>query len=88
MEVKQVGAVEIILGILVILVSLVIIVAVILQPGRRAGINGAISGGADTFLSKNKARTFDAFLSRWTKYVAILFFILAIVANVIALRGN
>ncbi len=81
-------AIEYILGALVILVSLVIIVAIILQPGRRAGINGAISGGADTFLSKNKARTFDAFLSRWTKYVAIIFFILAIVANVIALRGR
>ncbi len=81
-------AVEYILGALVILVSLVIIIAIILQPGRRAGINGAISGGADTFLSKNKARTFDAFLSRWTKYVAIIFFILAIVANVIALRGR
>ena len=81
-------AVEYILGALVILVSLVIIIAIILQPGRRAGINGAISGGADTFLSKTKARTFDAFLSRWTKYVAIIFFILAIVANVIALRGK
>lgn len=81
------SAVEIILGILVIIVSLVIIAAIILQQGRRAGINGAISGGADTFLSKNKARTFDAFLARWTKYVAILFFVLAIVANIIALRG-
>ena len=87
MEVKQVNAVEIILGILVILVSLVIIIAILLQPGRRAGINGAISGGADTFLSKNKARTFDAFLARWTKYIAILFFVLAIVANIIALKG-
>ncbi len=81
------NAIQIIIGIFVIIVSLIIIVAVLLQPGRRAGINGAISGGADTFLSKNKARTFDAFLARWTKYVAILFFILAIVANIIALRG-
>ena len=81
------GAVEIILGILVILVSLAIIFAVLFQQGRRAGINGAISGGADTFLSKNKARTVDAMLARWTKYVAILFFVLAIVANIIALRG-
>lgn len=80
------GALEIILGIVFILVSLVIIFAILLQPGRRAGINGVISGGADTFLSKNKARTFDAFLARWTKYVAIVFFILAIVANIIALR--
>ena len=82
------SAVEIILGILVIIVSLVIIAAVVLQQGRRAGINGAISGGADTFLSKNKARTLDAFLARWTKYFAIIFFVLAIVANVIALKGN
>ncbi len=81
------SAVEIILGILVILVSLAIIIAVLFQQGRRAGINGAISGGADTFLSKNKARTVDAILARWTKYIAILFFILAVVANVISLKG-
>lgn len=81
------GAVEIIIGIVVILVSLFIIAVVLLQQGHRAGINGAISGGADTFLSKNKARTFDATLSRWTKYIAILFFVMSIIANVIALRG-
>lgn len=80
------GALEIILGVLVIIVSLVIIAAVLMQQGRRAGVNGVISGGADTFLSKNKARTVDAVLARWTKYVAILFFVLAIVANVIALN--
>ena len=82
------GALEIVIGILVIVVSLIIIAAVLLQQGRRAGINGAISGGADTFLSKNKARTLDASLARWTKYIAILFFVLAIIANIIALRGN
>ncbi len=79
-------ALEIILGILVIIVSLVIIAAILMQQGRRAGVNGVISGGADTFLSKNKARTLDAILARWTKYVAILFFVLAIVANIIALN--
>ena len=81
------SAIEIILGILVILVSLFIIAVVILQQGHRAGINGAISGGADTFLSKNKARTFDATLARLTTWVAAVFFVLAIIANVIALRG-
>ena len=79
-------ALEIILGILVIIVSLVIIAAVLMQQGRRAGVNGVISGGADTFLSKNKARTLDAVLARWTKWVAVLFFVLAVVANIIALN--
>ena len=78
---------EIILGIAVILVSLVIIAVILLQQGHRAGISGAISGGADTFLSKNKARTFDATLARFTKYIALAFFILAIVANYLALKG-
>ena len=68
------SAIDIIIGILVIIVSLAIIAAVLMQQGRRAGVNGAISGGADTFLSKNKARTLDAFLGRFTKYLAILFF--------------
>ncbi len=77
---------EILVGALVIILSLAIIAAVLLQQGRRAGINGAISGGADTFLSKNKARTFDATIARFTKYLAILFFVLALVANFIALR--
>ena len=79
---------KIILGIVVLLVSFTIIAIVLLQQGHRAGINGAISGGADTFLSKNKARTLDATLARVTKYVAILFFVLAIVANYLALKGK
>lgn len=81
------SVIEYIIGGVIILVSLIIIGAILLQQGRRAGINGAISGGADTFLSKNKARTVDASLARWTKYIAILFFVLAIVANVIAIKG-
>ncbi len=80
------NAIEVIVGALVLIISLVIIFVVILQQGRRAGITGAISGGADTFLSKNKARTVDAVLSRWTKYIALIFFVLVIVANAIALR--
>ena len=76
---------EYIIGAVVLLVSLIIVFVVIFQQGRRAGINGVISGGADTFLSKTKARTWDARLARMTKYFAIAFFILAIVANIIAL---
>ncbi len=74
-----------IIGSLIIIFALVIIGAILLQEGRRAGISGAISGGADTFLSKNKARSVDAFLSRWTKYITIAFFVLVLVVNIVAL---
>ncbi|MBR0466785.1 MAG: preprotein translocase subunit SecG [Clostridia bacterium] len=78
------NALQIIIGILTIIVSLIIIAVILFQQGHRAGVNGVISGGADTFLSKNKARTFDATLARITKYIAIVFFVLALAANVVA----
>ena len=72
------GAVEIIFGIVLLLFALAIIIVVLLQQSL-----GAITGGADTFLSKNKARSMDAFLARWTKFIAIGFFVLVLVINVI-----
>lgn len=74
---------QIIVGILMIVFSIAIIAIILLQQGRRKGI-GVVSGGVDSFLSKNKARTADAILSRITKYVAIAFFALTVVANIIA----
>ena len=59
--------------------ALFLIIMVILQSGKSAGIAGAIGGGADTFLSKNKARSWDAKLARWTKWVAIAFMIITLV---------
>ncbi len=82
------GPLEYIIGSVVILVSIAIVFIVLFQQGRRAGINGVISGGADTFLSKTKARTWDAKLARMTKYFAIAFFVLAIIANIIALNAK
>lgn len=76
---------EIALGIIMILVCIIIIGVILLQQGHRSGVNGVISGAADTFLSKNKARTVNAKLASITKYVTILFFVLALVANAIAL---
>ncbi len=75
---------DVIIGVLVFLVSLIVTAVVLLQQGHRAGINGAISGAADTFLSKTKARTADATLARITKFIAIAFFVLVLVANVVS----
>ena len=81
------GVAAIIVGILMIVFSLLIIAIILLQQGRRSGI-GAISGGIDTFLSKNKARDWDSRLARWTKYIAIAFFVLALIDNAIALAAK
>ncbi|HHV33032.1 preprotein translocase subunit SecG [Caproiciproducens sp. LBM24188] len=75
------SAAEIIFGIILLLFSIAITIIVLLQEGHQQDL-GAITGGADTFLSKNKARSVDAFLARWTKVIAIGFFILVIAINV------
>ena len=76
------GTVEIIFGIILLLFSIAIIIVVLLQEGHQQNL-GAITGGADTFLAKNKARSIDAFLSRWTKFIALGFFVLVIAINII-----
>ena len=72
-----------IIGALIIIFALAIIGAILLQEGRRAGISGAISGAADTFLSKNKARTVNDKLSRFTKFGVALFFVLALAFGIV-----
>ncbi|OJU09557.1 MAG: preprotein translocase subunit SecG [Clostridiales bacterium 43-6] len=76
-----------ILGSVTLLFALILTLVVLLQQGRRKGISGTISGGADTFLSKGKARAVDAALARWTKFIAIGFFILVILFLVFPLLG-
>lgn len=68
-----------ILSIIMVLLALFLIAVVLLQSGKTAGLSGAIAGGADTFLSKNKAKTWDAKLAKATKWVAIAFLVLSLV---------
>lgn len=72
-----------ILGAVLIIASIVMIFVIILQEGNTQGL-GVVSGGADTFFSKNKARSIDAMLARATKWVAIGFVSIVLALNVIA----
>ncbi|MBQ2943320.1 MAG: preprotein translocase subunit SecG [Ruminococcus sp.] len=71
------------IGAVTLIAAIALVIVVILQEGNSKGV-GVVSGGADTFFSKNKARSIDAFLSRWTKYFAIAFFVLVLAMNIIA----
>ncbi len=67
-----------IVGILLLISALVMIVTVLLQSSERSGI-GAVSGAAETFFGKNKARGMDAKLALLTKICAGVFVALSIV---------
>jgi len=75
--------IKIILTVIQVLLAIFLIAVVLLQEGKTSGLNGAISGGADTFLAKNKAKSWDAKLARWTKWVAIGFVVLTLVISLV-----
>lgn len=69
---------EIFFKILLVVVSLGLIAVVLLQSGKSAGLSGAISGGAEQLMGKQKARGIDALLSKLTVVFAVAFMILSI----------
>lgn len=69
---------ETFLYIALIIVAIGLITVVLLQAGRSAGLSGAISGGAEQLMGKQKARGIEAFLSRVTVILSVLFFVLSI----------
>ena len=66
------------LTILQLLSALAVTVIVLFQSGKRSGLSGAIAGGADTFLSKGKAKTLDAKLAKATTWVGLAFVVLTL----------
>ena len=73
---------EYIIGAVIIVFALIIIAVVLLQEGRQANL-GAISGAAENFMDKGRARTLDAFLAKWTKVLAIVFFVLVFIGMLV-----
>ena len=78
LEVILMDALTLVITILQLLCGLAIIVVVLFQSGKRSGLSGAIAGGADTFLSKGKAKTLDAKLAKATKWVGLAFVVLTL----------
>lgn len=73
-----------IISIIMVLLAVFLIAVVLLQSGKTAGLSGAIAGGAETFLSKNKAKSLDAKLAKSTKWVAIAFLVLSLVLAILS----
>ena len=79
------SALEIILGVLLILTSIATIAIVLMQKSREGGLSGAIAGGSDTFVGKQYSSTYEAILAKVTRYIAIVFFVLSFAATLLLL---
>jgi len=76
-------SVDIAVKILLVIVSLALILVVLLQKGKSAGLSGAISGGAEHLFGKQKARGLDLLLSRATIVLSTLFIILCLITSLV-----
>ena len=73
------NVVRIILSIILGLDCLALVVLVLLQQGKSAGLSGAIAGGAETFFGKKKAASYEGKMELLTKIMGTVFMVLAVV---------
>lgn len=76
------NAIELTLGIILLVMALFLVVAVMMQSGKEKK-SGVISGGAETFFGKSNVTTVDKILNRLTIAVAIAFTLVVIVMYII-----
>lgn len=72
--------------ILQLICSVILILVILMQSGKSAGLSGAIGGVADSFLAKNKAKTADARLAKATKWIGAVFIVLTLILNILSKR--
>ena len=76
-------ALVIVITVFQLLCGLAVILAVLFQSGKSAGLSGTIGGVADPFMAKGKAKSFDAKLARATKWIGAVFIVLTLVLNIL-----
>lgn len=68
---------KIIITVLEVISGLALIVVVLLQSGKEAGL-GALTGNSDSYLSKSKFGSMDKVLASATKWIALVWALLTL----------
>ena len=71
--------VKIILTVLEVIASIGLIVVVLLQSGKEAGLSGALAGNSDSYMNKSKMGGLDKMLAKATKWIALAWILLTLV---------
>lgn len=77
-----------ILCILLLIMAVFLTVAVLMQHGKNHNLSGTIAGGAETFFGKNKGRTIDAMLKKFTSVFAALFIISSVTLAIVSVSED
>lgn len=77
-------AVNIISGVVLVISSVLIILLVLFTDTHNSGISSAIGGSSDSFFGKNGGNTREAKMDRITKISVVVFFVVALVVNIVS----
>ena len=70
--------VKIVLTVLQVIASVAMVLIVLFQSGKAAGLSGALAGNTDTYMGKNKTASLDKKLAAATKWVALAWVLLTL----------
>lgn len=74
------GVLRILLTVILIVISIIMTVIILMQEGKSQGL-GAIAGTTDTYWGKNRGRSMEGFLVKFTTGLVVVFFLLAVLLN-------
>ena len=83
----EMGVLETILIIIEALASVALIVVVLLQSGKEAGLSGALTGASESYMNKNKKGGMDQMLASSTKWIAIVWIVLTLALSLVKTWG-
>lgn len=75
--------VKIILTILEVIASVALVLVVMFQSGKEAGLSSALSGNADSYLSKS-GKSLDKTLASATKWIALVWLVLTLALSLVS----
>ena len=64
-----------------ILICVALVILVMMQEGKSDGLSGAMSGMGNSYWDKNKGRSMEGKMVKWTAVLAVVFFVLTVVLN-------
>ena len=70
-----------IVSVIFVAICIALIILVMLQESKSSGLSGSIGGMADSYWGKNKGRSMEGKLVKWTAILGAIFFVLSIVLN-------
>lgn len=75
--------VKTIITVLEVIASIALIVVVLVQSGKEAGLSAAIAGNSDSYMNKSKNGSWDKKLAAATKWVALVWILLTLALSLL-----